>query len=79
MAEESREMSALLPAVFVRAYEEGFADGLRQHVGAEVARLYRAPARWKALLRQSTREELERMLRLLPRCRSWTEFFTRLA
>lgn len=74
MAGESGEM---LPALHKRACREGFADGLREHVGAEVARRFRPPARWPSLLRQSNRQELAAMLLLLPRCRTWSEFFAR--
>lgn len=66
-----------LPALQQRAFDEGFAEALRQRLRADLVGRLKPPARWAAVLRQSTRAELAVMLQVLPRSRTWIEFFTR--
>jgi hypothetical protein len=66
-----------LPALRQRAFEEGFAEALRQRLRLQLVGSLKPPKRFAAVLRQSTGAELAVMLQVLPRCRTWTEFFTR--
>lgn len=72
-----REFADHAPGLTARAYHEGFNQGLRDELAARIAVRFVPPKRWAAVLRQSTRAELEAMLFVVDRCGSWTEFFTR--
>lgn len=71
------EIEERLPSLRSRAYGEGFATGLRRVLQERVKQRWRTPKRWDGVLAQSSRAELQAMLRLLPQCRNWTEFFVR--